>query len=344
MKTPKATKLPSGNWRIQLQIDGKRMSITAETKQEVQEKAKKVYAGYQLEKKSPLTLSKAIDRYIEAKEKVLSPSTVQGYKVIQRNYFKELMPMLLTDIASMDIQRAVSRERAKGKSAKTIKNAHGLISSIMKEFRPEFHFSSKLPQKVPYEIKIPSEDEMQRIWAACSGTKYELPILLASWIGLRMSEIRGLKFTDIVNGRLHIQRAKVAGDKGQAVKGPKTVSGDRWIKLPTEIIMLINERHENNQNGSEYICPEAANTIYRGFIKACNNAGVEPCRFHDLRHFAASESHSLGIPDKYQMKRMGHKTDNMLKNVYQHTIRNKEDEFADKIDEAMSALYKKTKK
>ena len=40
------------------------------------------------------------------------------------------------------------------------------------------------------------------------------------------------------------------------------------------------------------------------------------------------------------MKRMGHKTDNMLKNVYQHTMKNKEDEFSDLIDEKMEELYK----
>ena len=71
----------------------------------------------------------------------------------------------------------------------------------------------------------------------------------------------------------------------------------------------------------------------------CKEAGVEPCRFHDLRHFAASEAHMLGVPDKYQMKRMGHKTDNMLRTVYQHTIKDKEDFFAQKIDEHMESLF-----
>lgn len=36
---------------------------------------------------------------------------------------------------------------------------------------------------------------------------------------------------------------------------------------------------------------------------------------------------------------MGHKTDNMLKTVYQHTMRDKEDEFSDRIDEKMVSLY-----
>lgn len=86
------------------------------------------------------------------------------------------------------------------------------------------------------------------------------------------------------------------------------------------------------------MCRYSESTIYNGFVRVCERAGVQHYRFHDLRHFAASEAHSLGIPDKYQMKRMGHKTDNMLKNVYQHTIRDKEDTFATLIDAHMTEL------
>ena len=36
---------------------------------------------------------------------------------------------------------------------------------------------------------------------------------------------------------------------------------------------------------------------------------------------------------------MGHKTDNMLKNVYQHTMKEKEDYFANTIDNRMRSIY-----
>ena len=89
----------------------------------------------------------------------------------------------------------------------------------------------------------------------------------------------------------------------------------------------------------EYICPWADITIHKNFKRICKKAGVEPCRFHDLRHFMASEGHALGIPNKYLMKRMGHKTENMLQNVYQHTISDVADEFDALIDEKMEKLY-----
>lgn len=65
MKLPKATKLKSGSWRIQIQIDGHRYSCTGTTKKEAQDKARQIFAGVEMEKRVPLTLGRAIDKYIE---------------------------------------------------------------------------------------------------------------------------------------------------------------------------------------------------------------------------------------------------------------------------------------
>lgn len=347
MKTPKPEQLKSGNWRIQLQIKGRRYSVTAATKKEVREKAKQIFAGAEMEKRVPLTVGAAMDRYIEEKAGVLSPSTIRGYKSIRRNYLQDIMDVNISDLTQGDIQLAISNEAVKGKSPKTIRNAHGLLNSVLEEFRPNFSMHTHLPEKLKSEMRIFTEEEMQKVWNEAKGTKYELPILLASWMGLRMSEIRGLKFGDIQNGRIHVHTAVVRDSEGHHVeKGTKTVSGDRWIKLPKVILELIHQRlcefpetMSNEEIRNSYICPYADITIYKNFKNICKKAGVEPCRFHDLRHFAASEAHALGVPNKYSMKRMGHKTEYMLQNVYQHTMRDKEDEFGDLIDSKMEKLY-----
>lgn len=346
MRLPKAVKLKSGKWRIQIQIDGHRYSCTGSTKTEAQEKAKQIYAGVKMEKRLPLTLGKAIDKYIETKTATLSPSTIRGYKSVRRNHFPGIIDENISDLTQADIQLAMSSLAAKGLSPKTIKNAHGLLNSTFEMFRPNFQLRTRLPEGQKTEMRIFSESEMKKVFEAAKGDKYELPILLASWLGLRMSEVRGLKYGDLKEGKLHVCRALVRDSNGKDVeKGTKTTSGDRWINLPEVIHELIGSMYvdrfgELTTDGlGEYICPWKDITIYKNFIRICKKAGVEPCRFHDLRHFMASEGHALGIPNKYLMKRMGHKTENMLQNVYQHTISDVADEFDALIDEKMEKLY-----
>lgn len=359
MKKPTAEKLPSGRWRARIQVDGQRYSATEDTKKEAQDAVlRKVVLHLETKKKSGLTVGDAIDSYILERRVVLSPSTVQGYKVIRKNYLQDIMGIKLDDLDQSDIQISVSEMAADGKSPKTIRNAHGLLASVLDEFKPDFTLKTRLPQKQQYEVTILSEDDIKKVWKAAKGSDYELPILLASWMGLRMSEIRGLRFRDIQNGKIHIHTAIVAGPDGDVEKGPKTTAGDRWISLPCEIMRLIQKRQAEErvrrrllyypepsdedikkEVDSMFIVPWDDQKIYKNFIRICKKAGVKPCRFHDLRHFAASEALALGIPNKYFQGRIGHKTDNMLKNVYQHIMRKKEDEFADIIDERMRELY-----
>lgn len=335
MNVPKPKKLKSGNWRIQIMVEGKRYSITDPDPKVCKQKAKELYAGLQFEKRIPLTLGKAFDNYIEAKDSVLSPSTILGYKKIRKGYLQSIMSVNITDLTQEEVQKAVNADFKRGASSKSVRNAHGLLSAVLREYRPNFVLRTTLPQKEPHEIQILTEDELKLLYKVSSGTKYHLPIVLASWLGLRMSEIRGLKFTDIKNGKIHIQRAIVEGENGPAEKLTKSLAGDRYLSCPTEIQKLI----DGQARETEYIVPLTEAAIYKGFKRLCEKANITPCRFHDLRHFAASEAHSLGIPDKYQMKRMGHKTDNMLKTVYQHTMADKEESFSNIIDSHMESLF-----
>lgn len=46
----------------------------------------------------------------------------------------------------------------------------------------------------------------------------ELPVLLAMWMGLRASEIRGLTWGDIDGDMLHVRQAIVEGEDGPVLK------------------------------------------------------------------------------------------------------------------------------
>ncbi len=93
---------------------------------------------------------------------------------------------------------------------------------------------------------------------------------------------------------------------------------------------------EKQPRNSEYVVHYPRNAMYKQLLRMCEAYGLPHYRFHDLRHVQASVMLALGVPDKYAMERMGHASANMLKMVYQHTMRSKSEEVADKVDSFFS--------
>lgn len=328
-KLPTPQRLPSGMWRCQIMVDGQRISVVDEAPAVAQAKAVAMRAGLIDKKKTgpSMTVGQAIDRYIESKDAVLSPSTVAGYKRVRKNALQDIMPIKLSDLTQEAIQKAVNK-MARIKSPKSVRNAHGLLSAVVAEYRPDMILRTTLPQKQKYDVSIPTNEDIERIMAAARGTEMELPVLLAIWLGLRASEIRGLTWDCISGDTIHIRQAIVEGESGPVVKGTKTYSGNRKIRIPQYIAGLISVQPRID----DYIVHMSGQAMYKRFSRLCEKAGLSHYRFHDMRHANASIMLALGVPDKYAMERMGHATNNMLKTVYQHTMRSKQDEVADVVD------------
>ncbi len=328
MKLPKPKKLPSGSWNVNVMVDGRRVSVTRPTEKECVAAAAELKAGLkQASTPSRMTVGDVIDRYIESRDSVLSPSTIAGYRRIRVNALQDLMDIRVADITQERIQRSINF-MARDKSPKTIRNAHGLLVAALAEVRPDLHLRTRLPQKMKYDIAIPTEDDISAIIAAARGSSVELPVMLAVWLGLRMSEIIGLKWDDIDGDVLHIRHALV--DEGE--KTTKTSSSRRDIILPPYMKDLLAK----TPHSDEHIIPLPRRAIYDRFQRMCRKAGIQHYRFHDLRHINASIMLALGVPNKYAQERMGHATDNMLKNVYQHTMTEHRKAVADEIDDYFS--------
>lgn len=326
MKIPKAVQLPSGSWRCVLMVDGERISITKPTKREAEREAAALKSGAWEAARSPLTVGEAIDQYIAAKDAVLSPATIKGYNKVRRNAFQSLMPLTAASVTSQTLQRAVN-EMSRTHSPKSVSNAVGLFTAAMRYAMPDKAFHVTLPQKEKTQLHIPTMDEIRTLHDDCRGKDFELPFLLAVELGLRTSEIRGLTWDCVQGDKLIIKQALVDGDHGDVLKAPKSYSGNRTLPLPPYIADLIDARpHED-----EYIMHYTRSALYSRLRRACVRCGIEPFRFHDLRHVNASVMLALGVPDKYAMERMGHATNNMLKNVYQHTMQDKTQAVADTV-------------
>lgn len=328
---PTARQLPSGAWTCRVRIGGVDKPFTRPTKQEAIAAAMAYKHGLKApEKEIPaMTLAEAYERYISARSGSISPSTEAGYKKLQRNTFKPLMQRQLSGITSEMIQREVSRMAKDGKSPKYIRNAEGLLCSVLKQYAPSLDRSVVLPQKQRVELRQLSDDEIGKIARAFSGSEMELPVLMALWMGMRLSEIRGAMFEDIEGNRLHVCRALVLdADGNDAEKPPKTFSGDRWIDIPQHIQTLLSA--SGRQTGRIVELSGAA--IYKRFVRGLDAAGVPRCRFHDLRHANAAVMVRLGIESKYAQERNGWASDRMYKQVYAYTMDDEMSAVSAKMD------------
>lgn len=335
MKIPKAVKLPSGSWYVNVMVGGKRLSITAPTKRDAEKEAAAIKSGAKAAQFSQsLSVTQALDRYIDSKSAVLSPATIAGYRRIQKNLLEPIAGYPLSNLTQEQVQRWVNQLAKQGKKPKTVSNAHGLLSAVIGAYRPEMVLRTTLPQKVKTEISIPTEAELSAIFDAAKGTKYELPIMLAVWLGLRASEIRGLKWEDIDGEYISVKRAIVQGEAGPVEKGTKTFNGTRALHLPPYLAALIQAQ----DHSKEHIVNLSGHAMYNGFERVCKKAGVPHFRFHDLRHMHASVMLAIGVPNKYAQERMGHATDNMLKTVYQHTIQEEQKKYSEEIDQRFEEL------
>ena len=115
-----------------------------------------------------ITLYEAIDEYIVSREELAkSPTTIQDYKVIQKNAFKDIMFLHLAELDEDILQDAISLEakrpnrkrtvNPKPISAKRLKNEWGLVSSTLKKYRPDIDTAAiELPQCYDRVVELPS--------------------------------------------------------------------------------------------------------------------------------------------------------------------------------------------
>ena len=306
MKTPKAIKLPSGRWRVSVQINGIRYSITKDTKKDA-EKAAVLLKMSPEQRAIKMTYREAIDAYILKYTKELSPSTIKGYRDMQRQRFQNVLDMPIG--SGVDWQDAINREDV---SPKTLKNAYGLISKVCRDLGIE-------PQTVRYPPQIKKErsfldvDQIKIFCEAIEGDMYELPYLLCLH-SLRRSEMLALKKSQVKDGVIHVQGAIVLGEKGMVYKeSNKTDASTRHtpIFIP-RLATLINSAPEG------ILCPYSVKGMENHLRTILRKAGLPVGGFHILRHSFASLCYFTGVDPLTGMKIGGWSDYKTMMQIYTH--------------------------
>lgn len=346
---PKPRQLSNGRWYIYLRLQGMAHSITDTNYNRCIARARAIKAGIieaETTKKDMETVGEAIDTYIASNDGILSPSTIRAYKSYRKNRFKGIMDIPVQKLTLQTLQKAINDElkqsatpqkgsvKVKKISPKTVLNALRLITPAI-EYKCNFRLDRlNLPQYESSAGRAMSFEEIKIFLRELQKSKYELPILLALWCGMRRSEIAALekKNFDFKNNIIHVGQALVQNDDNEWVyKKPKSKAGERDILCDRYIMDKVKALPDNGGR----LFTMHPNTLYKEVQKICQRTQIPHTRLHDLRHTAASLSEYLNIPSKYIMERGGWSSKPVLEKTYTHTLEKGIEEAAEKINTLM---------
>lgn len=331
IKIPTARQLSSGSWRCEVYINGERYSFVDKDKDEAVRKAllckltnsgdpDNIRKSHEL-----LTIGDAVDKYVQDRSNVLSPSTVKGYKSMRKYRFQSVMDKRLSDKINW---QAVINDEAGEVSAKTIKNAWGLMSAVLKE-NNVFVQNIRLPQIVKNEHEFLQPDQIKILVKSIEGHRFELAYLLGLH-GLRRSEICAVKKTDIKKDTIFISGAVVYDENGDLVQRAENKTFNSKRSVP---IMIPRLKKLASQCETEYLCPQKPSVLSHPLNTVCRQNGLPEVGLHGLRHSFASLCYHLRISELQCMEFGGWSDINVMRRIYTHLAdadrKNAEDKLLD---------------
>lgn len=304
---PAPRQLKSGSWNIQLRKENR--SVTKSTAEACTLEALAIRLEY--EKQSAcapsITVSEAVNSYIKDREGVLSPATIKAYKSVAKYRFVPEMPLMInTDI---NWQSAVSRE-AREVSAKTVKNAWGLISAALTYHKAEVPVVA-LPMVPVNDLPWLDYEQIPVFCEAIKGKPFELAALLALH-SLRRSEIYGLKLSDFDLKKNIIKvRGSAVYDSENRMVFKDTAKSAKAVR---DVPILIPRLKELVQSGASI--DYAGADLYKMINRLCREVGLPGVGVHGLRRSFASLAYHLGWSERETMRCGGWSSADVMHKFY----------------------------
>jgi integrase len=217
--------------------------------------------------------------------------------------------------------------------------ARNVVRELRSHRRPgkERRADRRQKGKLRVGVDIPKPDEIKAIIANLDN-RWRPFLLTAIFTGLRSSELRGLRWSDVElkKGELRVQQR---ADRYQKIGQPKSEAGERTVPIPPMLLNVLREWKLACPRGELGLCfPNGdggidwhTNIIHRGLIPCQISAGVTTkggaakyTGLHSLRHFYASwcinreVDGGLGLPAKIVQARLGHSSIVMTLDTYGH--------------------------
>ena len=242
--------------------------------------------------------------------------TTGNSKLMMRKDIFRITPAEWQRAINLEARMPSQRNRAQTISAKTLKNAWGLMASVIAETTNQ-EITVRLPQLVPHQKAWLTAEQIPDFVNLIKGDPIEIPALLAL-CSLRRSELINLRWSDIDldNGTLRVDGAAVFDENSNLVRKRETKNLSSRRTVP--MIPPLKEALEKAERRGEYIVTWHPNSIMCRINRICEQNGLPTVGLHGLRHSFASLAKHLGMPEDAVMEIGGWSDFSTMRKIYTH--------------------------
>ncbi len=310
-----------------------------------------------------MPLNEYLDKWLNeiAKHRVRESTFIQYSNVVKMYLVKHLGLIRLSDLQAYQIQKVYGDMQSKGLSARTVRYAHNILSSALKQAVKWKMINQnpceicELPRMEKTEMMYFTPEETVSFLNTAKANRWFPLFLLAIETGMRPEEYLGLQWKDIdfENKTLSVRRAvnKTIGGRFIFVE-PKTKRSSRSIPMSNSCLTAlkthrIKQLEERMKLGASYenldlVFASEIGSIYdiknlrdRHFKKIRDEAGLPEIRLYDLRHTTATLLLSAGENPKVVSERLGHASIVLTLDTYSHVLPTMQAEATNKMEKMM---------
>lgn len=283
------------------------------------------------------TLREYLPQHITQLTGVTDRTRLDYAAMARRTFLPHLGDHPLDTIDRAAVSKTINALEAQGLSAKSIANAHGLLSAIMATavvndligLNPCHRM--RLPKSREHERRderFLTHEEYHRLLAA-TPTAHR-PLLVALFgTGLRWGEITALQVRDIqptTPPTLRVTKAwKSTPGRPRHVGPPKSGKSRRTVMLPAQVMEALAPLLGRDGDALLFTGPRGGPVHHgpwreRVWVPACKTAGLtDPVpRIHDARHTHASWLIEQGATLEMVQDQLGHESILTTRKVYGH--------------------------
>ena len=237
----------------------------------------------------------------------------------------------------------------RGLSPKTVRSVHLFLHAALDQavragvIAKNPTAECKPPKLERKEMKVIQAEQIGDYLQAAAERNVLPLFFLELTTGLRRGELLALLWSDldVQNRSISVTKSVARLDGELVVSKPKTQHSIRTLIVPQQAVDLLIQEHSLHPN-NPYLFPSPATgtmyspeTVARIHKRLLKDAGLEDCRFHDLRHTFATLALQNGVDIKTLSGMLGHYSSGFTLDTYTHVTRKMQEEAAEKMGQFM---------